>query len=160
MNYFNYWLMKKSKKTLTALIGSLLFFPLIANATGLDKSNYGFLSNDIYEEIKEIEIINGQLKMLANTRAIKKMKKGIESCKNSNKCKTNSRDSRRQIDASGPRIRKDLELKKIKNRGKLKKKTPELQKDSINKLLKEMKKRRKSIDLQIKDLEKQLKELK
>ncbi len=154
MNYLNYWLMKKSKKTLTALIGSLLFFPLIANATGLNKSNYGFLSNDIYEEIKEIEIINGQLKMLANIRAIKKMKKGIESCKNSNKCKTNSRDSRRQIDTSGPRIRKDLELKKIK------KKTPELQKDSINKLLKEMKKRRKSIDLQIKDLEKQLKELK
>ena len=158
MNYLNYWLMKKSKKTLTALIGSLLFFPLIANATGLDKSNYGFLSNDIYEEIKEIEIINDQLKMLANIRAIKKMKKGIESCKNSNKCKTNSRDSRRQIDTSGPRIRKDLELKKIKK--KIKKKTPELQKDSINKLLKEMKKRRKSIDLQIKDLEKQLKELK
>ena len=158
MNYLNYWLMKKSKKTLTALIGSLLFFPLIANATGLDKSNYGFLSNDIYEEIKEIEIINGQLKMLANTRAIKKMKKGIESCRNSNKCKTNSRDSRRQIDASGPRIRKDLEIKKIKK--KIKRKTPELQKDSINKMLKEMKKRRKSIDLKIKDLEKQIKELK
>ena len=121
--------MKNTKKIFTTLFGSLLFLsPLIANASNLNKSVYGFSNIISSEEIKE-EAINKNTEILAKHRKKKK-----KSRKKPKKADFSKIEKKRENKVLNPNEKKDLQLrlKDLKENLKEKKKNFETWKKIIS----------------------------